>query len=121
MTPRFKTDETGSLVPDLRAAAAIAFNPETGEVVWQENGTQKRSIASITKVMTALVFLEDEPDPDEDRGRSTQRRLRRVGDLPAGRGARFAERPAAPGADPLRQRRGPGARACVARRHGPLR
>ena len=34
MTPRFRTDETGSLVPDLRAAAAIAFNPETGEVVW---------------------------------------------------------------------------------------
>ena len=62
MTPRFKTDESGSLVPDLRAAAAIAFNPETGEVVWQENGTEKRSIASITKVMTALVFLEDNPN-----------------------------------------------------------
>ena len=62
MTPRFRTDETGSLVPDLRAAAAIAFNPETGEIVWQENGTEKRPIASITKVMTALVFLEDNPD-----------------------------------------------------------
>ena len=62
MTPRFRTDETGSLVPDLRAAAAIAFNPETGEVLWQENGQAKRPIASITKVMTALVFLEDNPD-----------------------------------------------------------
>jgi D-alanyl-D-alanine endopeptidase (penicillin-binding protein 7) len=62
MTPRFRTDESGSLVPDLRAAAAIAFNPETGEVVWQENGQAKRPIASITKVMTALVFLEDNPD-----------------------------------------------------------
>jgi D-alanyl-D-alanine endopeptidase (penicillin-binding protein 7) len=62
MTPRFKTDETGSLVPDLRAAAAIAFNPQTGEIVWQENGDAKRPIASITKVMTALVFLEDNPD-----------------------------------------------------------
>jgi D-alanyl-D-alanine endopeptidase (penicillin-binding protein 7) len=62
MTPRFKTDETGSLVPDLRAAAAIAFNPETGEIVWQANGQVKRPIASITKVMTALVFLEDNPD-----------------------------------------------------------
>jgi D-alanyl-D-alanine endopeptidase (penicillin-binding protein 7) len=49
-------------VPDVRAAAAIAFNPETGEVVWQENSQEKRSIASITKVMTALVFLEDNPD-----------------------------------------------------------
>jgi D-alanyl-D-alanine endopeptidase (penicillin-binding protein 7) len=62
MTPRFKTDENGVQVPDLRAEAAIAFNPETGEVVWQENGSEQRSIASITKVMTALVFLEDNPD-----------------------------------------------------------
>jgi D-alanyl-D-alanine endopeptidase (penicillin-binding protein 7) len=62
MTPRFRTDENGVQVPDLRAEAAIAFNPETGEVVWQENGTEQRSIASITKVMTALVFLEDNPD-----------------------------------------------------------
>ena len=62
MTPRFKTDESGAQVPDVRAAAAIAFNPETGEVVWQENSQEKRPIASITKVMTALVFLEDNPD-----------------------------------------------------------
>jgi D-alanyl-D-alanine endopeptidase (penicillin-binding protein 7) len=63
MTPRFKTDAvTGSLVPDVRAAAAIIFNPETGEVLWQENAQDKRSIASITKVMTAVVFLEGTPD-----------------------------------------------------------
>ena len=62
MTPRFKTDESGAQVPDVRAAAAIAFNPETGEVVWQENSQERRPIASITKVMTALVFLEDNPD-----------------------------------------------------------
>lgn len=62
MTPQYRTDETGSLVPDLRAAAAIAFNPETGEILWQENAQDKRPIASITKVMTALVFLEDDPD-----------------------------------------------------------
>jgi serine-type D-Ala-D-Ala endopeptidase (penicillin-binding protein 7) len=62
MTPRFKTDASGALVPDVRAAAAIIFNPETGQVLWEENAQDKRSIASITKVMTALVFLEDEPD-----------------------------------------------------------
>ena len=62
MTPRFKADETGAMVPDVRAAAAIIFNPETGEVLWEENGQDKRPIASITKVMTALVFLEDNPD-----------------------------------------------------------
>jgi D-alanyl-D-alanine endopeptidase (penicillin-binding protein 7) len=62
MTPRFKTDATGSLVPDVRAAAAIIFDPETGQVLWEENASDKRSIASITKVMTALVFMEDNPD-----------------------------------------------------------
>ena len=62
MRPRFKTDANGALVPDIRAAAAIIFNPETGQVLWEENAQDKRSIASITKVMTALVFLEDNPD-----------------------------------------------------------
>jgi D-alanyl-D-alanine endopeptidase (penicillin-binding protein 7) len=62
MTPRFKTDSTGELVPDIRAAAAIMLDPTTGAVLWQENAQEKRSIASITKVMTALVFLEDSPD-----------------------------------------------------------
>lgn len=62
MTPRFKADATGAMVPDIRAAAAIVFNPETGQVLWEENAQDKRSIASITKVMTAIVFLEDNPD-----------------------------------------------------------
>jgi D-alanyl-D-alanine endopeptidase (penicillin-binding protein 7) len=61
-TPRFKTDENGAVVPDLRAEAAIIYNPETGQVLWEENSQAQRSIASITKVMTAAVFLEDTPD-----------------------------------------------------------
>ncbi len=62
MTPRFKRDELGNIVPDVRAAAAIVFDPLTGEVLWEENARDQRSIASITKVMTAVVFLADEPD-----------------------------------------------------------
>ena len=60
--PRFKLDDTGALVPDLRAAAAIIYNPENGQVLWEENSNTQRSIASITKVMTALVFMENNPD-----------------------------------------------------------
>ena len=60
--PRFKLDETGAIVPDLRAEAAIIYNPETGQVLWEENAQDQRSIASITKVMTAAVFLERNPD-----------------------------------------------------------
>ena len=62
MTPRYKRDASGDLVPDVRAEAAIIFDPETGRVLWSENAHDQRSIASITKVMTALVFLEDDPD-----------------------------------------------------------
>jgi serine-type D-Ala-D-Ala endopeptidase (penicillin-binding protein 7) len=60
--PRYKLDAAGSLVPDVRAAAAIIYNPDTGKVLWEENSQNKRSIASITKVMTAAVFLEQTPD-----------------------------------------------------------
>jgi D-alanyl-D-alanine endopeptidase (penicillin-binding protein 7) len=60
--PRFKVDASGDLVPDLRAAAAIIYNPETNEVLWESNSQDQRSIASITKVMTASVFLENNPD-----------------------------------------------------------
>lgn len=60
--PHYKIDDTGALVPDLRAEAAIIYDPQTGHVLWEENSTHQRSIASITKVMTATVFLEDAPD-----------------------------------------------------------
>jgi len=62
VTPRYKVDASGDLVPDLRAAAAIIYNPETNQVLWEENSQDQRSIASITKVMTATVFLENNPD-----------------------------------------------------------
>lgn len=60
--PRFKVDDHGTVVPDIRAEAAIIYNPETKQVLWEEHSQDKRSIASITKVMTAICFLETEPD-----------------------------------------------------------
>lgn len=57
-TPRFRVDEFGREVPDVRAEAAIIYNPTTGEVLWESHAQDQRSMASITKVMTALVFLE---------------------------------------------------------------
>jgi D-alanyl-D-alanine endopeptidase (penicillin-binding protein 7) len=60
--PRYKVDASGDLVPDVRAAAAIIYDPETKQVIWEENSQSQRSIASITKVMTAIVFLENNPD-----------------------------------------------------------
>jgi len=60
--PRYKVDASGDLVPDLRAAAAIIYDPDSNQVLWEENSQSQRSIASITKVMTATVFLESNPD-----------------------------------------------------------
>jgi D-alanyl-D-alanine endopeptidase (penicillin-binding protein 7) len=59
---KFRVNERGEQVPDLRAEAAIVYNPATGQVLWEENSQNQRSIASITKVMTAVVFLEGSPD-----------------------------------------------------------
>jgi D-alanyl-D-alanine endopeptidase (penicillin-binding protein 7) len=64
--PRYKTDEAGETVPDVRAAAAIIYDPETGKVLWEENSQDQRSIASITKMMTAVVFMETNPDLQQD-------------------------------------------------------
>lgn len=62
--PRFKTDANGAVVPDLHAAAAIIYDPENHQVIWEENSHDQRSIASITKVMTAVVLVESDPEMD---------------------------------------------------------
>lgn len=64
--PRYKVDASGDLVPDVRAAAAIIYDPETNKVLWEENSQDQRSIASITKMMTAVVFMETNPDLSQE-------------------------------------------------------
>ena len=73
MTAHFKRDLLGNLVPDIRAAAAIVYNPQTGDVLWEENSHDQRSIASLTKVMTAVTFVADDPDLDAARRRHPRR------------------------------------------------
>ena len=48
--------------PNIRARAAVIYNPTTGKVLWGENAQDQRPIASLTKVMTAIVFMEQHPD-----------------------------------------------------------
>ncbi len=52
--------------PRVRAEAAIIFDPATGDALWELNAREPRPIASITKVMTAMLFLEQEPDLSRD-------------------------------------------------------
>ena len=64
-SPRF-LDAGGLPAPRVRAAAALVYNPATDEVVWASGGFDRRPIASITKVMTALVALAQAPDLSGD-------------------------------------------------------
>lgn len=45
----------------VSAAAAVIMNADTGEVIFQKNAAQKLSMASTTKIMTALILAE-QPD-----------------------------------------------------------
>ena len=112
--PRYKVDASGDLVPDVRAAAAIIYDPETNQVLWEENSQNQRSIASITKVMTATVFLENNPDLIAAGHHRAQRRVPGVDDAPARERQGHGRRSAAPAADRVGQRRRPRARARVA-------
>jgi len=58
----FTRDAQGNLVPEVRAAAAIVYDPRNGDVIWDQNAHDQRSIASLTKMMTALTFIADDPD-----------------------------------------------------------
>lgn len=44
------------------AKSAVVVDAQTGSVLFAKNLSESRSIGSITKLMTALVFLEDHPD-----------------------------------------------------------
>lgn len=46
---------------DIKAESAAVIDKKTGLVLWQKNAEEQRSLASITKLMTALVFLENNP------------------------------------------------------------
>lgn len=50
---------------DTTARAAIAVDAKTGIALYEKNADEPQSIASITKLMTALVVLEKRPDWDQ--------------------------------------------------------
>jgi len=64
--PRFRTDAEGKSVPTLRSGVGVIMVPSSGEVLWEENGESRRSIASITKMMTALVAVDAYADPSTE-------------------------------------------------------
>ncbi len=69
--------------PRLRCEAAFIVDNKAGEIIFEQNSHEVRPIASITKLLTALVFLESGVDlnttariTDEDAFESSKSRLR---------------------------------------------
>ncbi len=50
--------------PRLRSRAAIVYDPTTGQILYAKNEDQCLPIASLTKIMTAMVVLDRSPDWD---------------------------------------------------------
>ncbi len=49
---------TSTKIPQIQAAAALSYDLTTGQVLFDKNSTKKLPMASLTKVMTAIVALD---------------------------------------------------------------
>ncbi len=59
-----KKENSRSLGIETTAKAALVLDRASGSVLFEKNSREKFPLASLTKIMTALVFLETEPDWD---------------------------------------------------------
>jgi D-alanyl-D-alanine carboxypeptidase len=57
-----KRGDSKSLGILTTAKSALVFDEGTGTVLFAKNSQEKRPLASLTKLMTVLVFLDNEPD-----------------------------------------------------------
>lgn len=65
-------DEDGNTIPlSLYSESVYMFNMDTGDVIIDVNSNEQRVPASLTKIMTAIVLL-DEFDGDENKLKSTK-------------------------------------------------
>ena len=60
-----KSDNYADYAYDVDAASAIVIDEASGKILYENNINEVRSIASLTKVMTALIFLETETSMDD--------------------------------------------------------
>lgn len=63
-TPVLPVKDQSFIAPIIGASGALAIDVDTGEILFDQNPHQILAIASLTKVMTAIVILE-ENDLDE--------------------------------------------------------
>lgn len=63
--PPQKKEESKSLGIETTARAAIVFDEASGTILFDKNSREKLSLASLTKLMTALVILDEKPEWDK--------------------------------------------------------
>ncbi len=54
-----------SLQPEITAEAAVLIDMDSGEILFEKNSAKKSKIASLTKVMTAIIALEHKKKGDQ--------------------------------------------------------
>lgn len=64
--PPERKEGSASLGIETTARAALVLDEGTGTILFEKNSDEKLSLASLTKLMTALVFLEKEVDWEEN-------------------------------------------------------
>jgi D-alanyl-D-alanine carboxypeptidase (penicillin-binding protein 5/6) len=58
-------ETAGNKIPKISAGAAIIMDTVTGRVLYEKNAYSRRSIASTTKIMTAIVAIENSNDNED--------------------------------------------------------
>lgn len=58
------TSKANALELNISSKNAILYNMDSGEVIYEKDADEKASIASLTKIMTALITLENIDDLD---------------------------------------------------------
>lgn len=51
---------------EISAASALTIDVRSGKILFEKKPTSVRSVASITKLMTVLVFLDTQPDLEQE-------------------------------------------------------
>ena len=62
---RFANPSTLPPTCSANARAAVIYDRSTNEIIWGKNENQKRPMASTTKIMTAIVVIENSNLNDE--------------------------------------------------------
>ena len=64
-TPAFSRARAVTETPAVKSQSALVLDQESGEILFGKNAQSKLPIASLTKLMTAIVILDAQLDPHE--------------------------------------------------------